>query len=83
MARKALNLRHPSSYELLVRRIERQLLQPRVQLQRMAIIERQADELREDWAALIEHLEQQVELRMESLEGGAVRLSWAMPTHGQ
>lgn len=46
----------------------------------MAIIERQADELREDWAALIEHLEQQVELRMESLEGGAVRLSWAMPT---
>ncbi len=83
MARKALNLRPPSSYELLVRRIERQLLQPRVQLQRMAIIERQADELREDWAALIEHLEQQVELRMESLEGGAVRLSWAMPTHGQ
>ena len=81
MARKALNLVPPSSYELLARRIERQLLQPRVQLQRVAIIERQPDELREDWSMLLEHLEQQVELRMEYLEGGAVRLSWPMPTH--
>lgn len=66
----------PSPYELLASRIKKQILSPRAQLERKALIARQPDEGEEDWALLLEQLGEEESVTLAHQEDGAVQLTW-------
>ncbi|MFC0669433.1 DUF1654 domain-containing protein [Azotobacter chroococcum] len=66
----------PTSYELLARRIHRQVMSPSAQLQRRTVIAREPGEREDDWDLLLEQLSEEESVRMTRLEGGAVQLTW-------
>ncbi|WP_349616197.1 DUF1654 domain-containing protein [Azotobacter salinestris] len=66
----------PTSYELLARRIHRQVMSPSAQLKRQTVIVREPGEREEDWDLLLEQLGEEESVRMARLEGGAVQLIW-------
>jgi hypothetical protein len=66
----------PLPYELLASRIKKQILSPRAQLERRAVIARQPDEAEEDWALLLEQLGEEESVTLAHLEDGTVQLTW-------
>lgn len=79
MARKATAAPAPApatSYELLARRIHRQVMSPGAQLKRCTVIARESGEREEDWDLLLEQLSEEESLRMTRLEDGTVQLTW-------
>lgn len=66
----------PTSYERLYLRILRQINRPSAQLQRRTVIERLPDESTDDWDLLLASLQDDENVRLVRLEGGAVQLSW-------
>ncbi|MBD9415902.1 DUF1654 domain-containing protein [Pseudomonas sp. PDM16] len=79
MARKAVAVLPPSSFELLARRIQRQIMSPRAQLERQDNIHRMEDELEEDWALLLEQIGEEETVTMTHREDGSVHLAWLAP----
>ncbi|MNZ14588.1 hypothetical protein D3C78_315150 [compost metagenome] len=69
----------PLPYELLASRIKKQILSPRAQLERRAVIARQPDEAEEDWALLLEQLSEEESVTLAHQEDGAVLLTWEKP----
>lgn len=65
-----------TSYDLLTRRIYRQINRPSSQLQRRTVIERLPGEREEDWDQLLYELDVDENVRLVQMEGGAVQLSW-------
>lgn len=66
----------PSSFELLAYRIQRQILNPRAQLERRVIIVRSPSEHEDDWSQLLEQLSEEESLTITKLEDGSVVLTW-------
>lgn len=79
MAKKTTALTPPTSYELLAQRIKKQILAPRAQLERRAVIAREPDDLEEDWNLLLEQLGEEESVTMAPQEDGSVRLAWVKP----
>lgn len=79
MARKAVAVRPPSSFELLARRIQRQITSPRAQVERQANICRLDDESEEDWALLLEQIGEEETVTMTQRDDGTVHLAWLVP----
>lgn len=65
-----------TSYELLARRIHRQVMSPAAQLQRRTVIAREPGEREDDWDLLLEQLGEEESVRMAWLEDGSVQLTW-------
>jgi len=74
-------LAHPTSpaknsYELVGRRIQRLISAPNVQKIQSIIVTRREDEPADAWLKVIQEIEETSGVRMERLEGGAVRIGW-------
>lgn len=67
----------PSSYELLARRIQKQILSPRAQLERRVEIARLPEESEEDWALLVDQIGEEESVLLTPRDGGAVLLTWS------
>lgn len=80
MAKKATAPTLPSSYELLARRIQKQILAPRSQLERQAVITRAPEDLDADWDLLLEQLGEEESVSMAPQEDGSVRITWTKPS---
>lgn len=68
--------RSHSPYELLTRRIHRQVNSAKAQTLRRTIIARQSGERLDDWDSLIDQLDVEDSVRVTRLECGAVGLTW-------
>ena len=79
MARKATAPTPPTSYEMLARRIQKQILAPRAQLERQTVIVRAAEELESDWDLLLEQLGEEESVTIRPGEDGAIHLTWTAP----
>ncbi|SFP38846.1 Protein of unknown function [Geopseudomonas sagittaria] len=79
MAKKATAPTPLSSYELLAQRIKKQILTPRAQLERQAVIARAPDELEADWNQLLEQLSEEESVTTTPQEDGSIRLTWTKP----
>ncbi|EJN1507743.1 DUF1654 domain-containing protein [Pseudomonas aeruginosa] len=79
MVRKAASSRAPSPYELLALRIQKQLLTPRVQLERRSVISRMPDEPEDAWLHLLDELAQEDSLTITHHPDGSVELAWPHP----
>lgn len=63
-------------YELVGRRIQRLIATPCVQKIQMVTVYRQEDESVEAWQRVLQEIEDTVGIRIDHLEGGAVRIGW-------
>ncbi|KQJ65366.1 hypothetical protein AN400_07325 [Pseudomonas aeruginosa] len=79
MVRKAASSRTPSPYELLALRIQKQLLTPRAQLERRAVISCRPDEPEEAWLHLLDELAQEDSLTITHRPDGSIELAWPHP----
>lgn len=68
--------RAPSSYEVLVARLQRLISSPPVQRVRAVTIRKLDEEAREDWERLLEELRSNDGLEMEEGDDGAITLRW-------
>lgn len=65
-----------SSYMRLLRRVQREIMRPRSQLERRVVIVRQADEREADWDLLLEQLGDEEHVRVVQVRDGAVEVAW-------
>lgn len=79
MARKAVVKHIPTSYELLARRIQKQLLTPTAQFARRAVISRLPDEPEDAWRQLLDQLSQEDSLTITCQQDGSIELAWPHP----
>lgn len=75
MARKAVP-RQPTPYELLALRIKKQILTPKAQAERRAVIARLPDEPEEAWSRLLDELAEEESVQMDRRDDDAVHLTW-------
>jgi hypothetical protein len=68
----------PAPYELLARRIQKQILSPRAQLERRVVIARLEDEREEDWELLIDQIGEDENVTLVRHEDGSVLLTWSL-----
>ncbi|MGV6475040.1 DUF1654 domain-containing protein [Azotobacter vinelandii] len=66
----------PTSYELLTRRIHRQVMSPNAQSKRQTVIVREPREREDDWDLLLERLGEEESVRMTWMGNGVVQLTW-------
>lgn len=64
------------SYELVGRRIQRLIAAPSVQKVQIVTVARNDDESPEAWRQVIQEIEETSGVRIEHLDGGAVRIGW-------
>jgi len=64
------------SYEIVGRRIQRLITTPSVQKVQVLTVARNDDESPEAWQQVIQEIEETSGVRIERLEGGAVRIGW-------
>ncbi|MDF3936684.1 DUF1654 domain-containing protein [Pseudomonas citronellolis] len=76
MARKSQSVPVTTPYEILARRIQRQMQSPRVQLERRAVIERLPEESEDAWRQLLDDLESESTLTIVKLPDGTIELTW-------
>ncbi|MCO8162014.1 DUF1654 domain-containing protein [Pseudomonas sp. 21LCFQ010] len=65
-----------SPYELLIKRIFRQINSSAAQSRRQTIIVRQPEESADDWDSFLEQLDVEESVRVTRIEHGTARLKW-------
>ena len=65
-----------TSFERLGHRVQQLIASPHVQKKQLLEVKPGQDELTEDWARLLEDLENTEGVRIERLESGAIRIGW-------
>ncbi|QJI38251.1 DUF1654 domain-containing protein [Pseudomonas sp. ADAK13] len=65
-----------NSYELVGHRLQRIIASPRVQRIQLVEVSRREDESPEAWRQVIQDIGDTAGIRVEHLEGGAVRIGW-------
>lgn len=75
---KSTTARAPTSYELLVMRLQKAINSPMAQKRKYAVLERLADDSPEDWAQILEELDETDNVTVAYRDDGSVQVFWTV-----
>lgn len=79
MAKKAAAPKLPSSYELLGMRIQKIINSTGAQTSKRAVIHKSDDESPDDWAQILEDIDEADNVTVAHRDDGGVQISWVVP----
>ncbi|WP_443690387.1 DUF1654 domain-containing protein [Pseudomonas sp.] len=79
MAKKAAAPRLPSSYEVLGARIQKIINSTGAQTSKRALIYKSPDESPDDWAQLLDAIDEEDNVTIAHRDDGGVQVSWVVP----
>lgn len=78
MAKSAAVPRAPSSYDLLGMRLQRAINSPRAQKEKSALLERLPDDQADDWAQILEALQDTDNVTVAHRDDGSIQVFWTV-----
>ena len=79
VAKKAAPPRLPSSYELLGARVQKIINSTSAQTSKYAVIHRSDEESPDDWALILEQIDEADNVTVAHRDDGGVNISWIVP----
>ena len=79
MTKKAAAPRLPSSYELLGMRVQKIINATGAQTSKRALIHKSPEESPDDWAQLLEAIDEEDNVTIAHRDDGGVQVSWVVP----